>query len=103
MPVKRRRSKTRQTPRQEAAFWANFWDGGSFLLGDWPLELGLPMGGPATRAECERSPEVRALARDAWDRLGRWYLAEGIGRVEGVPGAGGGAWALREFGEPPEG
>ena len=73
------------TPREVADFWGCYFDHGDFLLAGWEQELGLPWVPPGDREGwAARAPQLDALGRDAWRRVGRLYLEEGLGRVEGV-------------------
>lgn len=98
MPVKRRKAKGRMTPREEAEFWGDYFDLGTFLLAGWEDRLGLAWIPPGDREGwAAREPKVEAAGGDAWARLGRLYLDEGLGNS--AP-RGRGRWALQTFGEP---
>ncbi len=86
--MKLRRAKARMSPAEEAHLWSEVFDHGCFLLAGTAELLGVD----------EKYPE--AAARLAWRRLGRLYLAKGLGRREGYEECGRGRWALDEFGEP---
>lgn len=101
MPVKRTKPKARRDPEAEAAFWAEFWDAGGFLLAGWAERLGLGPVMPGKEwQDAERRPVVMEAARDAWARLGRDYLAGRLGRAHRADDPERGAWALEQFGEP---
>ena len=83
MPVKRRGSKRRLDPIAEARAWACAFQSQFDFFGDLE-EFGLT----DDRAVLEAMP-------DAWRRLGRVVLHNGMADDNGKP------WALEQFGEPP--
>jgi hypothetical protein len=79
-----RRSKRRMAPLHEAELWRCFFKTGSDLLCElrWAI--------------FESDASIRAAEPDAWKRLGRIYLDNGLGDDLN----GDHEWALAEFGEP---
>ena len=92
MPTIRKftRGMNAATSPEALALWRDAFDGGGFLLAGTAEALGVP----------EQGEGFYAAAKHAWRRLGRAYLASQDVKVDGVPRAGSGAWALQEFGEP---
>ena len=85
MPVKRRRPKHRTTEAAEVEEWSTLFETGFDFFDD----LGFGHGSDAT-------PAAREAAREAWQRLGRAYLAlDRHNPAVPVP------WAIETFGEPP--
>ena len=89
MPVKRRTARRRAKPAAELEAWACYFDAGADYFNDLP-SIGVPLG-PDGRPD-------RAVAAEAWRRLGTRYLADPEPKL--VPHDK--LWALREFGEPGE-
>ena len=87
MPVKRRTPKRRTNLAAELEAWATYFDCGHDFFNELP-RIGV---------DCERSrgPE-RAVAEEAWHRLGARYLADPEPKLKPHSEL----WALKEFGEP---
>lgn len=84
MPVKRRRDHRRIDPRALLEIW------GGVFQSEYDFFDDLSDIGVATD---DHSRPDRAVALDAWQRLGRLYIDEC--HTPGAP-----CWALAEFGEP---
>ena len=68
------------------------------MLAGWEQELGLYWIPPDDREGwAARAPQLDALGRDAWSRVGRLYLDGATGER----GLRAGRWAVGEFGAPP--
>jgi hypothetical protein len=105
MPVKQRRTKRRFSEAEECRLWSEFFNVGHDGFSDLAIAgilqyPNIPLDPPCKEKyelqavlEAERAAE-RAIAKKAWKRLGRAYLAE----LELGPERA--RWALEEFGEP---